>query len=158
MTKIRPSRTPEDALCRVVGLLGREQCADIIEKEPSTVHAYGDPDKEKHISLRDAIKLDRACRDEIGETPFFDMMSLVLGSEEFRGRVNLTDALLNLHSGAGRLNEVVRQCQSPQSAGGKRITQQEAKQIENMTDQVLTIIHQIRASLIDGITRGRLAG
>ena len=151
MTKIRPSVSPEGALHRVIGLFGIDEAADLIGKTTATLYAFGDADKEKNISLRDAMKLDLACLATFNETPFMTMQRRAVEAIGFRACPDVTDALLNLHSGAGRLNDVVRASMQPHSPGGKRMTETEKKRIYDITDEVLTLVHQIRASTHDGV-------
>lgn len=147
MTKIRPSLTVEGALDRAIGILGREGAASTIGKTEATVYAYGNPDSEKHLSLKDAMLLDLECASECGETPFFTMQEVTQQLGNFRGRVDITGALLDLHASAGRMTEAYRSAKAPQSPGGKRITQAEAAQILRITDQVLTTIMNLRAQV-----------
>jgi hypothetical protein len=149
MTKVRPNRTPEDAIDRAVGILGRAEAAEAIDKEPSTLRAYGDPDSEKHISVKDALKLDLLCIAQAGEAPFTSMMRLTVEALDFRGRLDVTDALLDLHTAAGRFSEAVRVAKSPQSPGGKALTQQERKKILSVGDMILTQVQQVMAAVAD---------
>ena len=147
MAKITPERRTEDAVRKSIGILGLEQAAEVICKSESTMYAYGNPDQEKHISVKDALALDMACLEEGGETPFTTMMRLSIDAVDFRGRVDIPNALLDLHAAAGRFSEVVRGAKAPASPGGKTLTQQERKQIMTIGDRVLTDVQQILASV-----------
>lgn len=147
MTKIRPSQTPEAALDRAVGILTRDTASEITDKEPSTLRAYSDPDSDKHISVKDAMKLDLACLEECGEMPFFAMQQLALQSVDFRGRVNLSDALLGVVAGIGKLATIVKDAHAPQSPGGKALTFSEEDTIMKHIDRAQENLNQIRAGL-----------
>lgn len=154
MTKVRPNKirgpmTPEACVLRAVGILGLEEAAAITDKQPSTVYAYGDPDKEKHISVADALALDLACLKEAGETPFTSMMRANVEAVDFRGRVGLTDALLGAMSGVGRLAEAVRAAQCPTGPGGITLTMKERCQIETLGASLLNQIHEMIAAVKD---------
>lgn len=157
MTKVRPSGTTEDALLRVFGLLGIKEAAKIIGKEPSTLRAYADPNKGKQISLAGAMALDAVMLEAHKETPFFSMQQTVLEASGFGGPVDVIEELLNLHCAAARLTEMVRTAKSAQSPGGKRLTISEEKKIHDLTDEVLILVHGVRASFSNNRTADKEA-
>ncbi|HRI77384.1 MAG TPA: hypothetical protein PLX33_10405 [Alphaproteobacteria bacterium] len=154
MTKVRPNKirgplTPEACVLRAVGILGLEDAAAITGKQPSTVYAYGDPDKEKHISVEDAIALDLACLSEVGEAPFTSMMRATVEAVDFRGRMEITDALLGAVASVGKLAETVRAAKCPTGPGGRTLTMKERRQIETLGASLLKQVHEIIASVKD---------
>lgn len=162
MTKVRPNKvrgpqTVEACVLRAVGLLGLESAAAITGKQPSTVYAYGDPDKEKHISVDDAIALDLACLSEAGETPFTSMMRATIESVDFRGRMDITEALLGAVAGVGKLAEAVRAAKSPSGPGGLTMTAKERRQIETLGASLLSQIHGIIAAAKDEPAKEQVA-
>ncbi|MFN3806750.1 hypothetical protein [Asticcacaulis sp.] len=73
MTKHRPALTPYRALARIADLIGWDGCAAVCEKSEWTMRKYADPDTEREISLRDAIRLDTAFQRAGGEgAPLFE--------------------------------------------------------------------------------------
>lgn len=154
MTKVRPNKirgpqTPEACVLRAVGILGLDNAAAITGKQPSTVYAYGDPDKEKHISVEDALALDLACLAEAGEVPFTAMMRATIEAVDFRGRMDITEALLGAVSGVGKLAEAVKTAKSPSGPGGHTLTAKERRQIETLGASLLSQIHEIIAAVKD---------
>jgi len=79
MTKQRPPMTAYRALLRIADLIGWDGCALVIGKTEWTVRKYADPDTEREITLRDAMRLDLAYRRAGGHgTPLFEAYAALI--------------------------------------------------------------------------------
>jgi len=86
MTKQRLPLSIEQGLARIAGHLpgGYDRMGEICARQPHTVRAWGDPDKEDDIPLGCAIALDLAFQAEGGEgSPLF---------ETYGAKLDLADA------------------------------------------------------------------
>lgn len=72
MTKRRDAGSFEEAMMRIVQLLGATQAAEIVNLSPKTVRDYSDPARAGRPRLAEAIKLDMACLEKSGEAPLFN--------------------------------------------------------------------------------------
>ncbi|WP_374307538.1 hypothetical protein [Dongia sp.] len=71
MTKRRDAGSFEEAMMRIVKLLGATEAAEIVNLSPKTVRDYSDPARAGRPRLAEAIKLDMACLEKSGEAPLF---------------------------------------------------------------------------------------
>jgi hypothetical protein len=90
MTKRRDAGSFEEAMMRIVKLLGATQAAEIVKLSPKTVRDYSDPARAGRPRLAEAIKLDIACLEKSGEAPLFDaylqhLADVVHGSSSDQG-------------------------------------------------------------------------
>lgn len=72
MTKRRNAGSFEEAMMRIVKLLGAAQAAEIVNLSPKTIRDYSDPARAGRPRLAEAIKLDMACMEKAGEAPLLD--------------------------------------------------------------------------------------
>lgn len=136
MTKARPPLTFYRALSRVADLIGWDGCAAVCAKSESTLRKYGDPDAEREISLRDAMRLDLAFARAGGDgAPLFqayaarleieslrddDGCFVGLAREAARESGEAIDALLGLTSG-GDAKAALKEAEEAHAAFGKSI-------------------------------------
>jgi hypothetical protein len=96
MTKLRPPMTAYRALSRIADLIGWDGCASVVNKTEWTMRKYADPDTEREISLRDAMRLDLAFRRAGGHgTPLFEAYATRL---EIELRAEATDPGQIIHA------------------------------------------------------------
>lgn len=79
MTKRRTPDTLEAAVARVIGAIGHQGAADAVERGTSVLYAWSDPDRREGVGVREAVKLDRACRAAGEGTPIGDWYQAQLG-------------------------------------------------------------------------------
>ena len=136
MTKARPPLTVYRALSRIADLIGWDGCATVAGKSEWTMRKYADPDAEREISLRDAIRLDLAFRRAGGEgAPLFQAYALrldienwptdedslvALAREAARESGEAIDALLGLTNG-GNPKAALKEAEDAHAAFGKTI-------------------------------------
>lgn len=126
MTKLRPPISPHRALTRIADLIGYDGCAAVLNKTEWTIRKYADPDTEREISLRDAIRLDLAyqraggvgyplfeayaVRLEIELDPVDEAGHLLHASREAaREGGEALDAALGIAAGLGDRREALRE-------------------------------------------------
>lgn len=143
MTKFRQPLTIQAAVHRAIAILGLENAANIIGKQPSTLYAYGDLDKERHISMEDALALDMACLRENGEAPFMTAHRGALRDVGFDGHVDLMPALLDMHHDASGLSELVSKSRSDNSQDGALFSAAERFRINDAGNKVLAEVTRI---------------
>lgn len=136
MTKARPPLTFYRALSRIADLIGWDGCAAVCEKSEWTMRKYADPDAEREISLRDAMRLDMAFARAGGDgAPLLQAYALRLEVESLRDDdgciVGLAreaaresgeaiDALLGLTHG-GNAKAALKEAEDAHAAFGKTI-------------------------------------
>lgn len=125
MTKLRAPMTAYRALSRIADLIGWDGCASVVEKSEWTVRKYADPDTEREISLRDAMRLDLAYRRAGGDgAPLFEAYAarleiglsgaepdcLITASREAaRESSEALDAALHMAAGGGNKRDALRE-------------------------------------------------
>lgn len=80
MTKRRDSGSFEEAMMKIVKLLGARQAADIVNLSSKTLRDYSDPARAGRPRLAEALKLDIACFQETGQAPLLDAYLLNLAN------------------------------------------------------------------------------
>ncbi|MFT4091874.1 MAG: hypothetical protein QM645_14185 [Asticcacaulis sp.] len=146
MTKARPPLTVYRALSRIADLIGWDGCASVCDKTEWTMRKYADPDAEREISMRDAIRLDLAYRRAGGEgAPLFQAYALRLDIENWRNDrgcfIGLAreaaresgeaiDALLGLSTG-GNPKAALKEAEEAHAAFGKTIAALKRKTRDN---------------------------
>ncbi|MEM9965522.1 MAG: hypothetical protein AAGC58_09265, partial [Asticcacaulis sp.] len=134
MTKLRPPLSVYRALSRIADIIGWDGCAAVCGKTEWTMRKYADPDAEREISLRDAIRLDLAYRRAGGRgMPLFQAYALRLEIEEWhdedgcfiglareaaRESGEAIDALLGLTTG-GNPRAALKEAEDAHAAFGK---------------------------------------
>ncbi|WP_303828909.1 hypothetical protein [Asticcacaulis taihuensis] len=127
MTKLRAPMTAYRALARIVDLIGWDGCASVVGKSEATIRSYSDPDTEREITLRDAMRLDLAYRRAGGHgTPLFEAYAARLeielrseatkpaqilhaSREAARESGEALDAALSMATGEGDHQEALRE-------------------------------------------------
>jgi len=80
MTKRRDSGSFEEAMMKLVKLLGARQAAEIVNLSSKTLRDYSDPARAGRPRLAEALKLDIACFQETGQAPLLDAYLLNLAA------------------------------------------------------------------------------
>lgn len=89
MTKQRPPLSFNRALTKIAALVGWDTAAILCNVAERTVRKWSDPDTDTHISLRDALRLDRAYQEAGGiGAPLFECYALRL---EIEGGADASD-------------------------------------------------------------------
>lgn len=80
MTKVRPPLTIENALLKVLGLIGIEKAAEVTERSQDYLRSVSDHDSRYRLSVDDGIKLDLAYHAAGGDGyPIHEAYTLLLG-------------------------------------------------------------------------------
>lgn len=79
MTKTRAPVSIENALFKVLGQLGIEECCEVTARKAHYLRALADPDKREQLTVTDAIKLDLAhLRSGGGGAPIYETIALII--------------------------------------------------------------------------------
>lgn len=143
MTKLRSPLTPYRALTRIVDLIGWDGCATVCEKSEWTMRKYADPDTEREISLRDAIRLDTAFQRAGGEgAPLFEAYAARLEIE--RHSIENPDCLIGLTREAARESgEAIDAVLSLTTGGNKHAALKEAEEALVSFNKVVMTLKRI---------------
>jgi hypothetical protein len=80
MTKRREFGSFEEAMMKIVKLLGARQAAEVVNLSSKTLRDYSDPARAGRPRLAEALKLDIACFQETGQAPLLDAYLLKLAN------------------------------------------------------------------------------
>lgn len=72
MTKDRRADTFEDAIAKFIGTYGRERAGEIVDRTPTTVYNWGDPDGTHRPTLKHALLIDVAMQRDGHAPPIFE--------------------------------------------------------------------------------------
>ncbi|MEZ0263045.1 MAG: hypothetical protein ACAH80_18715 [Alphaproteobacteria bacterium] len=142
MAKFRQATTTQAAVHAAMAILGIDRCADLLDKQASTIYAYGDLDKERHISFDDAKLLDTACKAEDAKTPFFDAYRLAIEDKQAKP-LDLSTALLDIHEAAGELSAILRAAQLATSPGGAAFVAAEKLHVNAVAKAIIAEVRMI---------------
>lgn len=80
MTKRRDAGSFEEAMMKIVTMLGARQAAEVVNLSSKTLRDYSDPARAGRPRLAEALKLDIACFQETGKAPLLDAYLLNLAN------------------------------------------------------------------------------
>lgn len=141
--------TPEFAMLRALSALTPAVAASVTGFSEAYLRACSDPDNKREINFESALALDMACKAEAGETPFFDVMRLMLEGQGSDTEVDIPSALLDLHEQASELSAVVRAGQAASSPGGAAFTASEKMQIHAAATAIIAEV-QLLLTVLEG--------
>tara|TARA_B100001029_G_C14919647_1_gene371237 strand:- start:14 stop:478 length:465 start_codon:yes stop_codon:yes gene_type:complete len=147
MAKIRKTASIENGIMQVLKILTEEEIQKAINKSSSYLRKCSNPDLQQQIDHNDSIKLDLACIKK-GKAPPLRISHEYIVNNEIENlsshKENDIDEMLVkstiLH---GKLTEVVKLSEDPQSDDGKEISKLEKKEImeaiKNLEDKIMKI-------------------
>lgn len=96
------------ALHDIAGVLGWDGCAEVLGKSESHVRKLGAPDTEREISLRDAVRLDKAYLLAGGEgCPLLECYALKVGMQMPVRQISASTLLAGASKAAKESGEAV---------------------------------------------------
>ena len=133
MTKIRKIASIESGLAEVVKILSEEEILQAIGKSASYLRKCSNPDQPQQIDHNDSFKLDKACIKKGKSPPLLTVHEYMI-SQEFNKLdedkpKNIDDMLVKFTILHGKLTELVKKSQDPESDQGSKITPLEKKDI-----------------------------
>ena len=133
MTKIRKIASIESGLAEVVKILSEEEILQAIGKSGSYLRKCSNPDQPQQIDHNDSFKLDKACIKKGKSPPLLTaheyMISQELNKLDQDKSKNIDDMLVKFTILHGKLTELVKKSQDPESDQGSKITPLEKKDI-----------------------------
>ena len=147
MAKIRKIASIENGIMQVLKILSEKEILEAIGKSSSYLRKCSDPSQQQQLDHNDSVKLDIACVKK-GKAPHLclthEYMITNFAENLEEHKLNDIDAMLVkstiLH---GKLFEVVKEAEDPQSDKGVQISQLEKKEImkaiKNLEDKIMKI-------------------
>ena len=147
MAKIRKTASIENGLMEVIKILSEEEIQEAIGKGSSYIRKCSNPDLPQQIDHNDSFKLDKACIKKGKGHPLLTSHEymIVQELEKFEGNENndIDEMLVKSTILHGKLTEVVKQSEDPNSDRGKEISPLEKKEImkaiKDLEDKILKI-------------------
>ena len=133
MTKIREIASIESGLAEVVKILSEEEILQAIGKSGSYLRKCSNPDLPQQIDHNDSFKLDKACIKKGKSPPLLTVHEYMISQESNKldedKPKNIDDMLVKFTILHGKLTELVKKSQDPESDQGSKITPLEKKDI-----------------------------
>ena len=133
MAKIRKTASIERGIEEVVKILNEEEIQQAIGKSVSYLRKCSDPDLPQQIDHNDSFKLDKACIKKGKSPPLFTAYEYMISQESNKldedKSKNIDDMLVKFTILHGKLTELVKKSQDPESDQGSKITPLEKKDI-----------------------------
>ena len=133
MTKIRKIASIESGLAEVVKILSEEEILQAIGKSGSYLRKCSNPDQPQQIDHNDSFKLDKACIKKRKSPPLLTVHEYMISQESNKldedKPKNIDDMLVKFTILHGKLTELVKKSQDPESDQGSKITPLEKKDI-----------------------------
>ena len=133
MAKIRKISSIENGLAEVIKILSEEEIEEAIGKSVSFLRKCSDPDQPQQIDHNDSIKLDLACIKKKKAPPLLNsheyIMSTLVDNNKINSDDDLDSVLVKFTILHGKLVEVIKKAQDPNSDKGEEISAVEKKEI-----------------------------
>ena len=151
MAKIRKVGSVEDGIMQILKNLSEQEIFATIGKSSSYLRKCSDPQQQQEIDHNDSVKLDLACIKKGMMPPLIRAHEYIVANsyEDLEShRDNDIDEMLVkstiLH---GKLTEVVKQSEDPQSDLGKNISALEKKEIMEAIKNLEEKINKIKITV-----------
>ena len=147
MAKIRKISSIENGIAEVIKILSEDEIEEVIGKGISFLRKCSDPDQPQQIDHNDSIKLDLACIKKKKAPPLLNsheyIMSLNVSALDFENDGDLDAVLVKFTILHGKLVEVIKKAQEPNSDKGEEISVVEKKEIfdsiKNIEDKIMKL-------------------
>lgn len=150
--RTRDPDTLKDVAAELRELLGVERCALLIARSVSWVNRVCDIDEpDKMFSIEQMVALDLACA-ATGKGSPFETWYQTRKSKATQPpkELELVDAVLQVDSTIGLLNNLVVTARAAQSPGGKKLTQAEKLSIKQMAKRVRKCLDEVDGAVHTG--------
>jgi hypothetical protein len=153
MTKSRAPYSFEDAALQILHNLGVDFAAQIVDRGPSALRKWSDPDSDGRPTLHQAVKLDSAHLVRHGSAPFLDayrkqLESLVEGAP--RAVEDLAVEVLDVPDAVGQLVRLVRRARAATSEGGAGLSANERAQLLKAIAETREELSHVEAAVVSG--------
>jgi len=147
MAKIRKAASIENGIMQVLKILSEDEIKIAIGKGGSYLRKCSNPDLQQQIAHNDSVKLDLACIKKGKAPPLYTAHEYIVVNElennQFHKENDIDEMLVKSTILHGKLTEVVKSAEDPQSDLGKQISKLEKKEImeaiQNLENKILKI-------------------
>ena len=147
MAKIRKISSIENGITEVIKILSEDEIEEAIGKGISFLRKCSDPDQPQQIDHNDSIKLDLACVKKKKAPPLLNSHEYIMSSSvaalDFENDGDLDAVLVKFTILHGKLVEVIKKAQEPNSDKGEEISVVEKKEIfdsiKNIEDKIMKL-------------------
>ena len=147
MAKIRKISSIENGIAEVIKILSEDEIEEVIGKGISFLRKCSDPDQPQQIDHNDSIKLDLACIKKKKAPPLLNsheyIMSANVAELDVQNDDDLDAVLVKFTILHGKLVEVIKKAQEPNSDKGEEISVVEKKEIfdsiKNIEDKIMKL-------------------
>jgi hypothetical protein len=153
MTKIRPAHSFEDAAMQILTNLGVEFAAQIVDRGPSALRKWSDPDADGRPTLHQAVLLDSAHLARHGSAPFLQSyLKRLQALTEAAPRAvdDLAIEVLDVPDRVGQLVRLVRQFKTATSDSGAAISATEAAALDKAIAAARAELDDVEAAVAQG--------
>ncbi|MDC1134624.1 hypothetical protein OAS68_00170 [Candidatus Pelagibacter sp.] len=151
MAKIRKISSIENGLAEVIKILSEEEIEEAIGKSVSFLRKCSDPDQPQQIDHNDSIKLDLACIKKKKAPPLLNsheyIMSTLVDNNKINSDDDLDSVLVKFTILHGKLVEVIKKAQDPNSDKGEEISAVEKKEIFESIKSIEDKIMKLKISI-----------
>jgi len=151
MAKIRKISSIENGLAEVIKILSEEEIEEAIGKSVSFLRKCSDPDQPQQIDHNDSIKLDLACIKKKKAPPLLNsheyIMSTLFDNNKINSDDDLDSVLVKFTILHGKLVEVIKKAQDPNSDKGEEISAVEKKEIFESIKSIEDKIMKLKISI-----------
>lgn len=151
--KLRQPGSLEDALTIAAGILGWGALAIAAGKSESLLRQASNPDEPAEVQLRQAARIDKACKEQSNTTPLLDWYGSEVAAASFKSEgCNLKECALKATGALGRMVETIRIAKLPDSPGGVGMTINEQIQVRQTIADLKIIVSRMEAEVLSANT------
>lgn len=151
MAKIRKISSIENGIAEVIKILSEDEIEEAIGKGISFLRKCSDPDQPQQIDHNDSIKLDLACVKKKKAPPLLNSHEYIMSSNvaalNFENDGDLDAVLVKFTILHGKLVEVIKKAQDPNSDKGEEISVVEKKEIFESIKYIEDKIMKLKISI-----------
>lgn len=151
MAKIRKISSIENGIAEIIKILSEDEIEAAIGKSVSFLRKCSDPDQPQQLDHNDSVKLDLACIKKKKAPPLLNsheyIISTSVDSEKMNSQDDLDSVLVKFTILHGKLVEVIKKAQDPDSDKGKEISPLEKKEIFESIKSIEDKIMKLKISI-----------
>ncbi len=155
--KLRSPRRFATAVTRIKSLLGEETCAEIVDRSPSLIRKWSDPDHPSRPNLQQALALDVAFVEAgYGDPPILSMyqqrLARAVTIESKRPPIDVVLAALSVQAAVGDISESILSVRA-RTSGGLSYSSNERNKILSLLERLQLQVSMIEDALDDNSTK-----
>jgi hypothetical protein len=138
--KPRSNKTFAGAVTKIRSALGDERCAQVVERSPSLIRKWADPDHAAVPNVIQALALDLAYVEaNHGKPPILELLADRIGQamdKEQKVAVNIALAALSVQGVVGNLSEAIVRSLHSSNESGENLTPRERAHILGLIERL----------------------